>query len=593
MPEPTTPDELLRLLTVSQLLTTERLELARSLPGESPLELARALVNRGWLTRYQAERLLQGHSRGFRIGPYTILELLGTGGMAVLYLVQHRETGERFALKTVSEKHRSDPGMLTRLRLEARAGQLIRHPHVVAVHSLESHEQVFGETPCLVMEFVEGINLDEWLQLSGLPAWGLTCDLIRQAALGLAAAHRAGVIHRDIKPGNLMVTRAGQLKVLDFGLALLKDQTEGDEFSLAMIFGHECLGTADYISPEQIADGQSVGPAADIYSLGATFFALLCGRTLFPLAGTREKLEAHRSQVPPEARELLPALPAEVSALIAGMVAKQPSGRPSSMEEVAAALEPHAHPAAVEFDFSRVLAFRARDARRRLAQAAGASRPRLADGASSRDLSHWTTTSTRSLTAAGGVSSNLTPERRFPPPITLDPDPGFGASVPVGPAPATTGLVLEPLAGGPPIRLQGDRVTVGRNPECQVLLVNVAVSGRHCEFRRQGDRWTLADLGSRNGTELNRVPLTNPGQEHPLHPGDLITIGKTLRYRVPGSKNRREGAARASRRVAKAAWLGIVLGLLALAVAAWLLRGSTGFVPASTPSPGNSDSVPR
>lgn len=571
MSQPATPDELHRLLTVSQLLTHERLELARSLPGVTPLELARGLVNRGWLTRYQAERLLQGHSRGFRIGPYSILELLGTGGMAVLYLVQHRETGERFALKTISEKHRVDPGMLARLRLEARAGQLIRHPHVVAVHGLESHEQVFGETPCLMMEFVEGINLDEWLQLSGLPVWGQTCDLIRQAALGLAAAHRAGVIHRDIKPANLMVTRAGQLKVLDFGLALLQDQTEGDEFSLAMIFGHECLGTADYISPEQILDGQSVGPAADIYSLGATFFALLSGRTLFPLADTREKLDAHRNQVPPEARELIPELPVEVSTLIARMVAKQPSRRPSSMDEVAAALEPHARPASVDFDFSRVLAFRARDARRRQAQAAEANRPRPAEGVSSRDLSHWTTTSTRSLTAAGDVSAQLTPERRFPPPITLDPDPGFGASVAVGTEPPASGLVLEALAGGPPIRLQGDRVTVGRSPECEVLLVNVAVSGRHCEFRRQGDHWTLADLGSRNGTELNRTPLTVPGQEHPLHPGDLITIGKTLRYRVPGNKARREGTAQDPSRGRKTVWLGVVLGLLALAAAAWVL----------------------
>lgn len=573
IPQPATPDELLRLLTVSQLLTSERLELARSLPGESPLELARALVNRGWLTRYQAERLLQGSSRGFQIGPYTILELLGTGGMAVLYLVQHRESGERFALKTVSEKHRADPGMLTRLRLEARAGQLIRHPHVVAVHRLESHEQVFGETPCLVMEFVEGINLDEWLQLSGLPFWGLTCDLIRQAALGLAAAHRAGVIHRDIKPGNLMVTRAGQLKVLDFGLALLKDQTEGDEFSLAMIFGHECLGTADYISPEQIADGQSVGAAADIYSLGATFFALLSGRTLFPLPSTPEKLQAHRSQVPPEARDLLPGLPADVSALIARMVAKQPAGRPSSMEEVAAALEPHARPAAVEFDFSRVLAFRAREARRRQAQVAGASRPRLAEGASSRDLSHWTTTSTRSLTSAGGASANLTSERRSTAPGTLDPDPGFGAILPVAPGPAASGLLLEALTGGPPIRLQGDRVTVGRNPECQVLLVNVVVSGRHCEFRRRGDHWTVADLGSRNGTELNRTPLSLPGEEFPLHPGDLITIGKTLRYRVPGGTMRSDGATGASHGGGKAVWAGVVLVLLALVVAVWFLLG--------------------
>jgi serine/threonine-protein kinase len=534
--------------------------------------MARELVQRRWLTRYQAERLLEGQSRGFRIGPYVILELLGTGGMAVLYLVQHVETGERFALKTIAEKHRADPGMLTRLRLEARAGECIRHPHVVAVHGMENYEQIFGETPCLVMEFVEGINLDEWLQVSGLPAWGLTCDLVRQAALGLAAAHRAGVIHRDIKPTNLMVTRAGQIKVLDFGLALLKDHTEADEFSLTMIFGHECLGTADYISPEQIADGQSVGPAADIYSLGATFFALLVGRTMFPLGSTREKLDAHRNQSPPRLRDLAPEVPEEVSTLLARMVAKQPSDRPASMDEVATALEPYSRPANVDFDFPRILAFRAREARRRQAAAMGDSRPRQTGAGSSRDLSHWTTTSTRPLSAAGGLSANLTAERSLTTPVTLDPDPGFGVTVSTWPERAGAGLVLEPLAGGPPIRLEGDRVTVGRSPECQVLLVHVAVSSRHCEFRRQGAQWTLADLGSRNGTLLNRQPLTVPGKEHPLEPGDLITIGKTLQYRFPGLAPAGKQSSRSWTSLRPAVWLALLLGLLALGLTAWLLR---------------------
>jgi serine/threonine-protein kinase len=570
MPRPTTPDELHRLVELSQLLSPESREESRGFPCQTPLELARHLVNRGLLTRYQAERLLEGHSRGFRIGPYRILELLGTGGMAVLYLVERLETGERFALKTVSEKFRTDPAMVTRMRLEARAGELIRHPNVVSVLGLESHEQVFGETPCLLMEFVEGVNLDEWLQLSGLPGWDLTCDLIRQAARGLAEAHRAGVIHRDIKPANLMVTRAGQLKVLDFGLALLKDRTEGDEFSLAMIFGHECLGTADYIAPEQIVDGQSVGPAADIYSLGATFFALLAGRTLFPQGGTREKLDAHCNQVPDEVRLCVPELPREVSELIARMVAKQPVDRPVSMDEVADVLERHARPAAIDFDFPRVLAFRARDARRRQAALASAGRPRTAEGSSSRDLSHWTTTTTRSLSAGEDLSVNLTREGRGAPPVTLDPDPGFGASFSIAPQRTPSGMVLEALSGGPPIRLQGDRVSVGRSPECQVLLVHVAVSGHHCEFRRKGDQWTVADLGSRNGTQLNRVPLTVPGKEYPLRPGDVILIGKTFRYRVSGTAGPGGRSPAPARRAWRGLWLAGAIGLLALCAAAWI-----------------------
>ena len=559
MVRPNSIDELHRLLATSQLLSDEQLETLRTLAATNPLELARLLVNRGWLTRYQAERLLEGQGRGYFIGRYRVLELLGIGGMALLYLVEDPTTGERLALKTIADKHRNDPGILARLRLEARAGELVRHPNVVAVRGLEMQEHVFGETPCLVMEFIEGISLDELLQISGLPAIGATCDFIRQAALGLAAAHRVGVVHRDIKPANLLVTAAGTVKVLDFGLALLGTQSDADEFSLAMLFGHDCLGTADFISPEQIRDGRRVGPAADIYSLGATLYSLLAGQTPFPLKTTREKLEAQRHQVAPRIEEIAPAVPPPVSTLIERMLAKAPEERPQSMHEVAGLLEPFASRSPVEFDFSRVLAFRAREARRRRPPGPGTAPQAGTGSGASREQSHWTTMSTRALSRTGTLSSESLASQGSSPPVILDPDPGFGTAVvrPVSPQPA--GVMLEALDGGPPICLRQDRVTVGRSPECEVLLVNAAVSGRHCEFRRHGDQWVVADLGSRNGTQLNRQLLLVADQEHPLQPGDTITIGKTLRYRFPGTPRREQASDKGTSRGRLWLWIGIVV----------------------------------
>jgi len=575
MARPNNIDELQRLLATSRLLSAERLDATRAIPAATPLDLARTLVNRGWLTRYQAERLLEGQGRGYAIGPYRILELLGIGGMAVLYLVEDPASGERLALKTISEKHRNDPGILARLRLEARAGELVRHPNVVAVRGLEMQEHIFGETPCLVMEFIEGISLDELLQISGLPAVGATCDFIRQAALGLAAAHDAGVIHRDIKPANLLVSASGVVKVLDFGLALLGSQSDADEFSLAMLFGHDCLGTADFISPEQIREGRAVGPAADVYSLGATFYSLLAGQTPFPLKTTREKLEAQRGQVPPPVNSLVPEIPGPVSALIARMLAKIPEERPRSMREVAGLLEPFARTGPVEFDFPRVLAFRAREARRRRPLPSGATPQPASGSGTSRDQSHWTTMSTRALSRTSSVSGESGTKSGSAPPVILDPDPGFGTAVTraaTTPPPGGQTVLLEALDGGPPISLRQDRVTVGRSPECDVLLVHAAVSGRHCVFRRHGDQWFVADLGSRNGTQLNQQMLLVADQEHPLQPGDTITIGKTLRYRFPGTPRQEPPAVAGTAR--KQHWLWIALGVVtALAILGWLGRG--------------------
>ncbi|MCY2968840.1 MAG: serine/threonine-protein kinase [Planctomycetota bacterium] len=233
--------------------------------------IARELVNRGVLTRYQAERLLAGESRGFFINRYRLLELLGAGGMSYLYLATDPDNARRVALKVVTRKYVNDEGMIARLKLEARAGQTIDHPNVVRSYEISAFEDVFGPNHYLAMEFVEGVNLEEFVQLNRTIPWTQVCDMGMQAAEGLRAAHRANVVHRDVKPANLLVDREGRLKLLDFGLALLTSRDETDEFSLAMIFGHDCLGTADFIAPEQ-AGRRSRGTAIELRRRSRTFF---------------------------------------------------------------------------------------------------------------------------------------------------------------------------------------------------------------------------------------------------------------------------------------------------------------------------------
>jgi len=328
------------------------------------LQLARLLVRQGQLTRYQAERLLEGRTRGFFLDEFAILELLGAGGMAFLYLARDRQ-GRLRALKVVTEKFRHDKGILARLQTEFEAGRRIRHPHVVRTLDSRQGEDLFGPVPYLVLEFVRGITLDEVLLLHRRLPWRQACHTIRQAALGLHAAHGVGVIHRDVKPANLMLDAAGETRVIDFGLALVRDTGLEAEFSLAMLFGHDCLGTADFIPPEQAAEGQRVDARADIYSLACTFYNLLTGVVPFPAPTTRLKLAAHRETPFPDVRARVPELPDEVANLLTSMAGKQPTTRPASMADVAQTLQPFCEIPQAPFEFDRILAHRAALARKR------------------------------------------------------------------------------------------------------------------------------------------------------------------------------------------------------------------------------------
>lgn len=549
METPLVADSFLALLKKSGLLPVGEVVSAaqrfRVHDETPPKDVARAFVRDGLITRFQAERLLEGRFRGFFIDRYKVLEILGAGGMACLYLAEDMRSRERVALKVLSEKHKNDAGMLARLKIEARAGQRLRHSGIIRTFGVYRTDDVFGEVWYLAMEYVEGVNLEELINLQGPIPVPQACDFIWQAAAGLQHAHAAGLVHRDVKPGNLLVDHQGTIKILDFGLALLDgEDAAADEFSLAMIFGHSCLGTADYISPEQSLDSYAVDTRADIYSLGCTLYVALSGKLPFPMASSCQKLEGHRLQNAPSLREIAGDVPAELAAVVEKMMGKRPEDRYQTMAEVVGALSPFARRMPVEFDFPKVLAWRAKEARRRFAgqrrggsSAAGGSsvqsraKPAPAPKPSKHSLH---SSSTKRLPQAAADTEVGALPRLEPSAISLV-APFLGArdeaslSRPEAAlVAAQNGSLLVPLEGGAPLPLFGSSVVIGRDPECDVQIASGQVSGKHCELRSNGAVWWVVDLGSKNGTQVNGVAVT----EQILHPGDRLTLARTQHFRI-------------------------------------------------------------
>ena len=187
----------------------------------SPAVCGQVFVDRGLLTSFQAEQIVNGQHHSLVIDDYEILELLGAGGMGRVYIARDRRNGERVALKTLTGRYQQDPSLRTRFRIEAMAGMKINHRRVVRAFKLGHSDGVMGEIEYCVMELVEGINLMELVDLRGPLPWAQACDIICQATAGLQEAHKAGLIHRDVKPGNLLIDHRGEVKLLDFGLAKL------------------------------------------------------------------------------------------------------------------------------------------------------------------------------------------------------------------------------------------------------------------------------------------------------------------------------------------------------------------------------------
>ena len=256
--------------------------------------------------------------------------------MGVVYLAHNTLMGRDEVLKVMGRQIMERPGVLDRFLREIRAVARLRHPNIVTAY----HAARLGESIVFAMEYVEGLDLSRMVKAKGPLPVGHACNFIYQAALGLQHAHEEGLIHRDIKPGNLMLSRKGDratIKVLDFGLA---KATREDKVDSALTSAGQALGTPDFIAPEQILDAMSADIRSDIYSLGGTLYYLLAGRPPFQSKSLYDVYQAHISLDADPLNLVRPEVPAELAALVAKMMAKDSARRFQTPAEVAQSLTP-------------------------------------------------------------------------------------------------------------------------------------------------------------------------------------------------------------------------------------------------------------
>jgi serine/threonine-protein kinase len=302
-----------------------------------PAHLAEDLVLRRWLTLYQAKEIFLGRTWQLILGKYVVLDQLGAGGMAVVFKARHRHLGRVDALKVIRPRHLANPKVLDCFLHGAEAAARLGHANIVTTYDVdEAHGRHF-----VAMEYVEGTDLERLVRRAGPLLVRPACEYVRQAALGLQHAFERGVVHRDVKPHNLMLTDNRRLvKVLDMGLALLRPQP-GDCPAAAEPPGRPLLmGTPDYMAPEQAADPWAVDTRADVYGLGCTLHFLLTGQPPFPDGEVPDKLLKHQRTEPPALEDLRADLPAGLPCVVRRMMAKDPRDRYQRPLEAARALQP-------------------------------------------------------------------------------------------------------------------------------------------------------------------------------------------------------------------------------------------------------------
>jgi serine/threonine protein kinase/WD40 repeat protein len=364
-------DEFLSNLQKSKLLTPVQWQIVRDevsatenagaegpdeAPGPpTPRQLAGTLVEKRFLTPWQADMLLQG-KKDFNLGKYKLLDCIGTGGMGAVFKALHGELGRIVAIKILSPGVMKNRQAVRRFQQEIQAVAALDDKHIVAAYDAGT----YGNIQYLVMEYVEGYDLGYLIKHhSPLPVnW--VCECIRQAALGLQHAHEKALVHRDIKPTNLLVAKDPDsnrplIKILDLGLARFVTEMTPADLAMPGAGGEDgsstqlgqFLGTPDYISPEQAHDTRAADIRSDIFSLGCTFFRLLTGELPFPGETVIEKLESRESSDALPVRKLRSEVPEDLEAVVARMLARAPAERYQTPREVAQALTPFARGAGI------------------------------------------------------------------------------------------------------------------------------------------------------------------------------------------------------------------------------------------------------
>lgn len=552
-----------KLLNAEQLSATKQAVEAAS-PTPAAKSVLRSLVARQWLTAYQAERLYQGQSRGFFYDHYKIVDILGLGGMGWIYQAVDTQTGQLVALKSMRQDYQRDQGMLARLKQEANVGMRLDHPHIARTYSLGTA----GGLPYLTMELVPGPNLQELLHYKGRVPWQQACELGRQSALALQYAHQRGIIHRDVKPQNVLVDPQGQVRLLDFGLSMFQEGESGAEFSFAMIFGHESVGTWDFAAPEQIRDSLAADARSDVYSLGGTLFAIMTGFSPWDGHDRATVVQTKRLR---SVREFIPDIPQAVADIIAKMVEPNPADRYASAAEAADALVVFAKSLPIQFDFTQILRDRKKLADQKLANAPST---RSAAAIAGRSTARPGTVSSVAMhNLQGRRTANDPPSSEF-----------LIGDLPVGPPAKLSGPALqwddESLDntaaslilkwGTWLIRIPATHreLVIGRGETCELQVLEPAISSRHCRLHFENGQWWVTDLKSRNGTRV----LGKVIQRHALTVGESIDIGSSNRLEIVSIQG--NATAAAATRPSTAPWKLLVICAGAITLAAtvtWLV----------------------
>ncbi|MCG6156110.1 serine/threonine-protein kinase [Rubinisphaera margarita] len=340
---PTTMNAFAEALKKSGLISEDRYQARMADLEASNVNLgdarqtARAFIDSGDITTWQAEKLLAGKHKGFFLGKYKLLKLLGRGGMSAVYLAEHSVMKRHCAIKVLPSSRVNDTSYLGRFHLEAQAAASLDDPHIVRAYDVDHFSDGKADVHFLVMEYVEGRNLHEVIMQDGPLDPVDAAEHIRQAAKGLQHAHEEGLVHRDIKPGNLLLDQKGVVKILDMGLARFFN--ESDDKSLTIQHDERVLGTADFLAPEQAINSHNVDSRADIYSLGCTFYFLLTRHAPFEQGSLAQRLMAHQTQEPPAISTYRTDVPESLTQIIEKMMAKKADDRFQTAEEISSALK--------------------------------------------------------------------------------------------------------------------------------------------------------------------------------------------------------------------------------------------------------------
>jgi formylglycine-generating enzyme required for sulfatase activity len=329
-------EDFVRDLSANQLLSADEVHAVETaLPAErrprDAQELAKELVKSGRLTKYQAANAVQGKTKNLVFDDYVVLDPWPAGGSSQLYQAEHRKMKRRVALR-ILPPFASDKSStaLARFQREVQAAARLEHAHLLAAyHAGEAHG-----VPYLVLQYVDGQNLETLVRERGPLPWTEAVQYITQAARALAYAHEKGVVHRDVKPANMLLDKSGTLKVSGLGLARIEDDTDKSVTQTG-----ELLGTPEFMSPEQGQDAKKVDARSDIYSLGCTLYFLLTGKPMYERPTVAQQIVAHCQQAIPLLRERRADVPPMLEAVFAKMVAKSPNDRYAGMTAVIEALD--------------------------------------------------------------------------------------------------------------------------------------------------------------------------------------------------------------------------------------------------------------